>query len=223
MAELKTMYDGVANSPDTFLTSALASGGTVLYVADGSVFGTLPNLAVLGTGGNAETILVLEKRSDNGYDIQRAIEGLARDWPQATLAARNFTNYDYEQIRQNFEILNTTKAELIDGKVNPSQLPADKDTTYTAGVNISISESNEISAIDTIYDDTELKTRITAVENREDKDTTYDVATTSANGLMPSTDKAKIDNIEVNGIKVYASTDTIPTLPNGVVALIYEV
>ena len=55
------------------------------------------------------------------------------------------------------------------------------------------------------------------------QDTTYDVATTTTDGLMPSTDKVKMDNIEVSGIKVYASTDTIPTLPNGAVALIYEV
>lgn len=137
------------------------------------------------------------------------------------------------------------------------------DTKYTAGTNVTITGTT-ISAKDTIYDDTPLKTRITAVENREDKDTTYtagtnvqisagnvisatdtkytagtnvtisnntisatdttyELATASDNGLMPSTDKVKMDNIEVSGIKVYASTDTIPTLPNGVVALIYEV
>lgn len=52
---------------------------------------------------------------------------------------------------------------------------------------------------------------------------TYGLATASDNGLMTSTDKVKMDNIEVSGIRVYASTDTIPTLPNGVIALIYEV
>lgn len=137
------------------------------------------------------------------------------------------------------------------------------DTKYTAGTNVTITGTT-ISAKDTIYDDTPLKTRITAVENREDKDTTYTagtnvqisagnvisatdtkytagtnvtisgnsisatdttygLASASDNGLMASADKIKMVNIEVNGIKVYASTDTIPTLPNGVVALIYEV
>lgn len=116
MAELNTMYEGVTNSPDTFLTSALASGGTVLYVADGSVFGTLPNLAVLGSGANAETILVIDKRTDNGYNIQRAVEGLARDWPQATIAARNFTNKDYTTLIENVQALNIGKVEIVTGK-----------------------------------------------------------------------------------------------------------
>ena len=116
MANLNTMYEGVTNSPDTFLTSALASGGTVLYVADGSVFGTLPNLAVLGSGANAETILVIDKRTDNGYNIQRAVEGLARDWPQATIAARNFTNKDYTTLIENVQALNIGKVEIVTGK-----------------------------------------------------------------------------------------------------------
>ena len=76
-----------------------------------------------------------------------------------------------------------------------------KQDTLTAGTNVAINESNVISAADT----------------------TYGLASASDNGLMPSTDKVKMDNIEVSGIRVYASTDTIPTLPNGVVALIYEV
>lgn len=75
-----------------------------------------------------------------------------------------------------------------------------KQDKLTAGTNVTIT-GTEISATDT----------------------TYELATASDNGLMPSTDKVKIDNIEVSGIRVYASTDIIPTLPNGVIALIYEV
>ena len=76
-----------------------------------------------------------------------------------------------------------------------------KQDTLTAGTSVTINASNVISATDT----------------------TYGLATASDNGLMPSTDKVKMDNIEVSGIRVYASTDIIPTLPNGVIALIYEV
>ena len=75
-----------------------------------------------------------------------------------------------------------------------------KQGKLTAGTNVTITGTT-ISATDTVYDDTALKTRITAVENREDKDTTYDVATTSANGLMSSADKVKLNGIEAGSQK----------------------
>ena len=69
-----------------------------------------------------------------------------------------------------------------------------KQDKLTAGTNVTITGTT-ISATDTVYDDTALKTRIIAVENREDKDTTYDVATTTTNGLMSSADKTKLDEL----------------------------
>ena len=75
-----------------------------------------------------------------------------------------------------------------------------KQDSLTAGANVTIIGTT-ISAIDSIYDDTALKTRITAVENREDKDTTYDAATTTTNGLMSSTDKTKLDGVEAGAQK----------------------
>ena len=185
MAELNTMYEGVTNSPDTFLTSALASGGTVLYVADGSVFGTLPNLAVLGTGGNAETILVLEKRADNGYDIQRAVEGLARDWPQATIAARNFTNKDYKTLIENVQALNIGKVEIVTGKGLSKNDYTDAEKAKLAGI-----ESG--AQVNTV---TSVNGQTGAVIT---PDTTYGLATTTANGLMASTDKVKLNGIAAN-------------------------
>lgn len=116
MTNLSKMYDGVSNSPDTFLTSPLASGGNIMYVADSSVFGTLPNLAVLGSGANAETVLITSKRSDQGLNIQRAVEGVARDWVKASIVARNFTNYDYKQLKENIELLNSDKVDKVTGK-----------------------------------------------------------------------------------------------------------
>nr|WLJ26159.1 MAG: protein of unknown function DUF285 [Firmicutes phage HS17] len=116
MTNLNKMYDGVANSPDTFLTSPLASGGNIMYVADSSVFGTLPNLAVLGSEANAETVLVKSKRSDGGLEVQRAIEGLAKKWDKTTVVARNFTNYDYRILKENIELLNNNKVDKATGK-----------------------------------------------------------------------------------------------------------
>ena len=143
------MYDGVPNSPDTFLTSPLASGGNIMYVADSSVFGTLPNLAVLGSGANAETVQILSKRSDQGLNIQRAVEGVARDWAKTSIVARNFTNYDYKQLKENIEKINNGKQESL-----------------TAGNNIQIS-NGRISATDTKYDDTQIKKDISTLKNSQ--------------------------------------------------------
>lgn len=149
MTNLNKMYDGVANSPDTFLTSPLASGGNIMYVADSSVFGTLPNLAVLGSGANAETVLITSKRSDQGLNVQRAVEGVARDWAKASIVARNFTNYDYKQLKENIEKINNGKQENL-----------------TAGNNIQIS-NGRISATDTKYDDTQIKKDISTLKNAQ--------------------------------------------------------
>lgn len=149
MTNLNKMYDGAPNSPDTFLTSPLASGGNIMYVADSSVFGTLPNLAVLGSGANAETVLIISKRSDQGLNIQRAVEGVARDWAKASIVARNFTNYDYKQLKENIEKINNSKQESL-----------------TAGNNIQIS-NGKISATDTKYDDTQIKKDIATLKNSQ--------------------------------------------------------
>ena len=68
-----------------------------------------------------------------------------------------------------------------------------KQNKLTAGTNVSIS-GNTISATNT----------------------TYSTATTSANGLMSSTDKRNLNNIQVTGIKVITSGSfTTASLPNG--------
>ena len=111
---MKTMYPGVANSPETFLTSALAADGTIMYLADGSVLGTLPTYAVIGDTASAETVLVQSKGADGGYNIQRAVEGVAIAWPQATLVARNFTNADYAALVDNMNTLDENKLDQSD-------------------------------------------------------------------------------------------------------------
>lgn len=116
MTKLNTMYKGVVNSPETYLKENLAAEGAVIYVADGSVFGELPNLAVIGEDQTAETILVKVKRSDGGYDVDRAVEGQKKDWQKATVIARTFTNYDYQQLIDNINALNEDKVGKVEGK-----------------------------------------------------------------------------------------------------------
>ena len=111
---MKTMYPGVANSPETFLRSALTADGTIMYLADGSVLGTLPTYAVIGDSASAETVLVTSQAEDGGYNIQRAVEGVAITWPQATLVARNFTNADYAALVDNVTTLDESKLDQSD-------------------------------------------------------------------------------------------------------------
>lgn len=149
MVNLNKMYDGVVNSPETYLTQNLAADATVIYVADSSVFGSLPNLAVLGADQNAETILIKSKRSDGGLEVQRALEGPAKRWEKTTAIARNFTNFDYQQIKDNIEKLNTGKQDSL-----------------TAGSNIKIT-NGRISATDTKYNDTQIKKDIAELQNSQ--------------------------------------------------------
>lgn len=102
------MYKGVANSPETFLKENLVQGATIMYVADGSVFGTLPTLAVIGDDESAETVLV-ESVDGGAYTIKRAFEGTAKDWTKGTTVARNFTNYDYQALVDNIAELGGRK------------------------------------------------------------------------------------------------------------------
>ena len=266
---LKEMYPGMDNSPDTKLTASIGPTDTVISVENVGVFPDGPNYAVIGNDNDAELIKYAVKTTNSLSGCTRGFGALpAKAWQSGEPIARNITNTDLMNLIENILALDNGKQDKLTAGTNvtidESNVISADDTTYTAGTNVTITGTT-ISAKDTIYDDTPLKTRITAVEDREDKDTTYTagtnvtidesnvisatdttytagtnvtidesnvisaadttygLATISADGLMPSTDKTKINNIEVSGIKVYASTDTIPTLPNGVVALIYEV
>ncbi|MGI5949115.1 pyocin knob domain-containing protein [Peptoniphilus sp.] len=263
MTELNKMYDGVANSPDTFLTEPLASGGTIMYVADSSVFGILPNLAVIGNGANAETVLIKAKREDGGLDVDRAVEGKAKDWPKATAIARNFTNYDYKNLKENIEKLNQDKLEenskidfteanakeninstdsvktilgklskwftnlqkiawtgnLSDGvQDSDHRLVTDEEKTKWNGKEDSSNKgvangyaslgadgkvpSEQLPKIDVLPDGGTtgqvLKKTTDGVAWQNDNNTTYSNATTSSSGLMSSSDKNIIDNLEKN-------------------------
>lgn len=103
MTQLQTMYPGVANSPETFLKEALTIDGTIMYLADGSVLGEIPTLAVISDGQQAETVLVTSTRSDGGFAIIRGVEGPKKAWTKATTVARNWTNKDYETLVQNIK------------------------------------------------------------------------------------------------------------------------
>lgn len=111
---MKTMYKGLVNSPETTITNNIGTNDTIIYVLDPArVPSDLPNLMVLGTGTNAETIKVTAIE-DNALTVERGFQGIAKDWLAGTIIARNFTEYDYAALVDNINELELIK-ETPDG------------------------------------------------------------------------------------------------------------
>lgn len=92
---MQTMYPGMVNSPVTELASAITAGQTSFDVLNGSAVPVAPNLAVIGQGDLAETILYTSKAGNTLSGITRGFQGSARAWAAGISVARNFTESDY--------------------------------------------------------------------------------------------------------------------------------
>jgi len=111
MSTLTTMYAGKINSPATTLDGAIGDSDSTISVVDGSLFPAAPNLAVIGNGANAETILYAGKSSNDLTSVTREFQGDKIAWSSGTVISRNFTAYDYDTQRTNIGTLNTDKYE----------------------------------------------------------------------------------------------------------------
>ena len=108
----ETMYSGLVNSPETTITNNVGVSDTLIYVLDPArVPSDLPNLMTIGTGTNAETVLV-ESINNSAITVQRGFQGVAKDWPAGTIIARNFTEYDHAAFKSNIEDLDTSVGPL---------------------------------------------------------------------------------------------------------------
>jgi hypothetical protein len=105
------MYAGKINSPATTLDGAIGDSDSTISVVDGSLFPAAPNLAVIGNGANAETILYGGKSSNDLTSVTREFQGDKIAWSDGTVISRNFTAYDYDTQRTNLGTLNTDKYE----------------------------------------------------------------------------------------------------------------
>ena len=113
-----TLYAGQVNSPNTTLSSGIDDSVTTIPVTELGVFPAGPNLAVIGTGSTAETILYTDKSAATGsgnltgctraYDSDGTY-GVAAAWLSGDVIARNFTEHDWATIKNNAEDLNTEK------------------------------------------------------------------------------------------------------------------
>lgn len=111
---LATMYTGIPNSPMTTLLAPILIDATTISVNNASVLPAGPNIAVIGVGEDAETILYTAIVDTNLTGVTRALQGQAKPWPAGTPVARNFTELDYRTLVDNINALNFNKIALPD-------------------------------------------------------------------------------------------------------------
>lgn len=100
---MQTMYPGIVNSPITEISSAITASQTSITLLNGAALPAAPNIAVIGQGDNAETILYTSKSGNTISGVTRGFQGTAQSWALGTKVARNFTAYDYEAMRGNID------------------------------------------------------------------------------------------------------------------------
>lgn len=181
------MYKGAINSPETIITNNISNTDTLIYVQDETKVPTdLPNLMVLGTGISAETIKVLSI-SGLAITVERAFQGTAKTWNAGTTIARNFTEYDYEALKNNVE-------ELADNQGDLATLTTTDKTNLVEAVNELVSQSAQI--------DTEMNSHLTSTVSRAmllSRDLSLTGVQTT--GALPFLPKALIVDVVVSGTK----------------------
>ena len=95
---MATIYPAQANSPQTLLSAQLSADAVTVPVQSAAVLPEAPNLAVIGTGEDCETILYTGKSGNNLTGVTRGFEGTAKAWPAQTVIARNFTAWDFNNM-----------------------------------------------------------------------------------------------------------------------------
>lgn len=103
---MKEMFKGKVNSPATTLTELIDTKQKNIKVEDTAVFPEGPNLAVIGTDGNAETIKYESINNDILVGCTRGFQGEARIWDKGTPISRNFTEYDLSALQENIIEIN---------------------------------------------------------------------------------------------------------------------
>lgn len=93
-------YPPMANSPATYLAAAINSTVTTISVVDASKLPAAPNLATIGTGETAETILYTGKSGNDLTGVTRGFEVEAREWNTGVQVARYLTAHDISELQK---------------------------------------------------------------------------------------------------------------------------
>lgn len=109
----------MVNSPATELAAAIDEQQTSFDVLDGALLPAAPNLATIGQGDNAETILYTVKSGNTFSGVTRGFQGTARAWVTGTKLRRCFTEYDYRALTDNIAELDNDLTAHINDESNP--------------------------------------------------------------------------------------------------------
>lgn len=143
--ELTKMYPASVNSKSTNIVGAIDETDTTIEVEDASILPEAPNLLVLGTDENAETVLMTAKNG-NILTVERAVQGTAINWPAGTNIARNFTAKDWNDIKENVEGLHTGVKELkesLASSIESANTAAERANTEAANANSYAKAAND--------------------------------------------------------------------------------
>lgn len=102
---MQTMYEGKVNSPETILDGGINDVITTINVINGSVLPVAPNIAVIGTEIDAETISYANRAGNVLSNVTRGFQGVAKAWSSGEAIARLFTEYDYGTLKGNVETI----------------------------------------------------------------------------------------------------------------------
>lgn len=121
---LLPMYSGKVNSPNTTLATTINNSTTTIILTDASVLPTAPNIFVIGYDtANPETIFYPSTPSGNTLSgVTRAFQGTAQGWNSGAKIARLFTEYDYNTLVNNLNIIqNSSIISSVDFGTNNSE------------------------------------------------------------------------------------------------------
>ena len=120
------MFPGIVNSPYTLLSSGITDVATTIPVFELGVFPAAPNIAVIGTGSDAETVLITAKSAATGAGTltvtrewnKTGTVGAKKAWLAGTVISRRFTEYDHATFKANIEDHETWKISkaIVDAK-----------------------------------------------------------------------------------------------------------
>ena len=104
-----TVYPGFTNSPPTTLSGDITNVATTIPVVELGVFPAAPNIAVIGTGIDAETIFYAGKSAASGSgnltSVTREFDktgtyGAKKAWGGGSVIARNFCKVDLDAVQE---------------------------------------------------------------------------------------------------------------------------
>jgi hypothetical protein len=124
MTTLKTMYDGVAGSPETIITVQYVAGvSPTITVEDASVLPDAPNRVVLQRSSDSAFVTVFYgTRVANILGSLTPEAGFTGTFPVGSTAARRFTEGDHKELRDNITTLNSDKLDIAQGAGNASKI-----------------------------------------------------------------------------------------------------